>query len=775
MSFKLLAIRPLEGCNEKLLKNLMENQIYQFYNDYEFVDGVGKRMKDYPESKSVKLGNKKRTNVPENLYGKNINVSAIVGKNGSGKSALIELLIATIAKVCMIVDKDFINPEELYYKDENNTNRFENDIKRFNNSFKNDLNNLRAEIYYQHKTEVAGINNSGKVKTYNSGNILKIRCIQLIDGEIFIYDQINESVGFFSLNDLDDLNPHNQPISQELFYFLKDLFYTMAINYSHYGFNTDEIGEWVKGIFHKNDGYQLPVVINPYRHKGNIDVNIEKELVKSRFLVNILQEEKLRNIQINKVITHITIELDYSKFLWDMRSYGDKRINNTKEEKDVILRLIFERFYFEEDANKNKENYFFWFAFDYLLIKLKKISNYQIYNQYRSCFEEGVIEFQGEKIQQFKIIPNELFVNYLDSLLSNFSHITHKLKQTLFFLQYCYIDKNDILNNDEKKIIDINELYNWINSSYKKSLNRAIEKFDKTEDEVFKKKLVEDLHIGKFSLQHSLPSIFKIEFYFQNEITTNNFSNCSSGEKQKIFSIHSVIYHLRNLISVTENNVVGLKSTIQKLLTYQNINIVFDEIELYAHPDFQRIFVHDLLYSLKTLNLNGYFLNIIFITHSPFILSDIPKENILFLEIDEETRKSKPGIYEGDNTFGANIHEMLTNGFFMESTKGAFAISKINDFLEYYKTAITLTKETEDYKSSKKVFEKENAPFFKSLISLVGEDFVRKILENHLQELYNHFEILFEKELSVIELEAKKAFLENELDVIKKKIENEKS
>ena len=774
MSFKLLAIRPLERCNKKLLKNLKENQIYKFYNDYEFVDGIATRIKDYPESKYAKLVKKKETNVPENLYGDNINVSAIVGKNGSGKSALIELLIATIAKVSMIVDKGFINSEELYYKDENN-NRFEDDVKRFNNSFKYDLSNLRAEIYYQHKTEVAGINKSGKVKTYNSGNILKIRCIQLIDEEIFIYDQINESINFFSLNYLDDLNPYNQQISQELFYFLKDLFYTMVINYSHYGFNTNEIGEWVKGIFHKNDGYQLPVVINPYRHKGNIDVNIEKELVKSRFLVNILQEEKLRTIQTNKIITHLTIELDHSKFLWDMRSYGDKRINNTREEKDLILKLIFERFYIDNDVTKNKENYFFWFAFDYLLIKLRKISNYQIYNQYRSCFEESVIEFQGEKIQQFKIIANDLFVSYLDSLMSNFSHVTHKLKQTLFFLQYCYLDKSDISDNDKIKVIDLDELYNWINLAYKKSLERAIEKFDKTEDEIFKKKLFEDLHVGKFSLQHSLPSIFKTEFYFQNEITDNNFSNCSSGEKQKIFSIHSVIYHLRNLISVAENNVVGLKNEIQKLLTYQNINIVFDEIELYAHPDFQRIFVNDLLYSLKTLNLKGYFLNIIFITHSPFILSDIPKENILFLEIEDETGKSKPSIYEGDNTFGANIHEMLTNGFFMESTKSAFAISKINEFLEYYRIAIQLKKGTEKYKSEEEVFEREKGPFFKNLICLVGEDFVRKILENQLQELYNHFEIVFEKELSVIELEEKRALLENELDAIKKKIENEKN
>ena len=33
MSFKLLAIRPLNGCNKKFLKNLIPNQIYKFYNE----------------------------------------------------------------------------------------------------------------------------------------------------------------------------------------------------------------------------------------------------------------------------------------------------------------------------------------------------------------------------------------------------------------------------------------------------------------------------------------------------------------------------------------------------------------------------------------------------------------------------------------------------------------------------------------------------------------------------------------------------------------------
>lgn len=94
MSFKLLAIRPLEGCSKKFLKNLQENRIYQFYNEYQFFF-------DEEEKEVIKI-EKLAQSVPENFFGNeniNINISAIVGKNGSGKSALVELLYAVFYNV----------------------------------------------------------------------------------------------------------------------------------------------------------------------------------------------------------------------------------------------------------------------------------------------------------------------------------------------------------------------------------------------------------------------------------------------------------------------------------------------------------------------------------------------------------------------------------------------------------------------------------------------------------------------------------------------------
>ena len=39
---------------------------------------------------------------------------------------------------------------------------------------------------------------------------------------------------------------------------------------------------WIEALFHKNDGYRTPIVLNPFRERGNIDINVETELAEQR-------------------------------------------------------------------------------------------------------------------------------------------------------------------------------------------------------------------------------------------------------------------------------------------------------------------------------------------------------------------------------------------------------------------------------------------------------------------------------------------------------------
>ncbi|PZO26620.1 MAG: hypothetical protein DCF13_13500 [Flavobacteriaceae bacterium] len=135
----------------------------------------------------------------------------------------------------------------------------------------------------------------------------------------------------------------------------------------------------------------------------------------------------------------------------------------------------------------------------------------------------------------------------------------------------------------------------------------------------------------------------------------------------------------------------------KELLIYKNINIIFDEIELYAHPEFQRSFIKDLLKAIYTISFSDQNLNIIFITHSPFILSDIPKQNVLFLE------EGIPQDFNRMNTFGANITDLLADSFFFSEEKrvtliGDFAKDKINEVIEWLNSDERDKNKKDDYK-----------------------------------------------------------------------------
>ena len=149
MSFKLIAIRPLKECNPNYLKNLKTNQLYKFYNDYIFYDINNQEIID-SENDVSKIAYLE--NIPEDLFSQgaddamtNINVSAIVGKNGCGKSAIVELLVASIIKMSLEIKDDFINPENLY-NDKDEDKKKEN-ITKYKKSIAQDLNSLNVEMY----------------------------------------------------------------------------------------------------------------------------------------------------------------------------------------------------------------------------------------------------------------------------------------------------------------------------------------------------------------------------------------------------------------------------------------------------------------------------------------------------------------------------------------------------------------------------------------------------------------------------------------------------
>ena len=88
-------------------------------------------------------------------------------------------------------------------------------------------------------------------------------------------------------------------------------FYTIATNYSLQAYISHDYkneptvsysvqeqanvpGEsiWLDNLFHKNDGYMCPLVLNPYRDKGKIDMENEEHLTEQRLEAILIEEDE---------------------------------------------------------------------------------------------------------------------------------------------------------------------------------------------------------------------------------------------------------------------------------------------------------------------------------------------------------------------------------------------------------------------------------------------------------------------------------------------------
>jgi len=577
IDFKILAIRPLSNCNPQYLKVLNINEFYCFYNDYAFKANPNDRDDVIVSYESV---------IPHNLFTPikydekfSINIAAIVGKNGCGKSTLMELLYVAIYNLAL--------QRKILKKRSGKKTRFL-------------VKNINVEIYYKIDDDIYGL----KITTEEVQTAKGYETITFLSKSIYK----NNNEGLF---EYDNITNKNDDIISDSF------FYTIAVNYSIYSLNSKYIGDWIEPLFHKNDAYQTPIVINPMRTEGNININTENILVKQRMLANILepvsnpQKSKinLRYLTKDKVADKLKLTFNNNK----LEFYQDKNdLKNVANGDDAFIQL-FKMYTGTIDNSIAGDEPVFVKTRVYVLYKLNKICS--TYVRYR----EFIVNNSFVEIEEL-----------VKRVSKDSSHITFKIKQALNFLRYAlYFD----YKKTDDIVIGIEEFSNYI----KKIIH----------DEKQKGGTLTTIELIP-------PSIFDISVLFESE---GSFDDFSSGEKQKIHALNTIIYHLINVNSVFKNG-ESTKNIITK--RYKYINIFFDEIELYFHPDLQRTFIKDLLEYIEKINKdlidNIKGINILFATHSPFILSDIPTSNVMCLEIDQETKKAvqKNRISQ---TFGSNIHD----------------------------------------------------------------------------------------------------------------------
>lgn len=178
--------------------------------------------------------------------------------------------------------------------------------------------------------------------------------------------------------------------------------------------------------------------------------------------------------------------------------------------------------------------------------------------------------------------------------------------------------------------------------------------------------------------------------------------------------------------------------------TQENILLLIDEIELYCHPEWQRLFLSFLLEELKE-QFNNKKIQIIFATHSPIILSDIPLSNTVYMSKNNNKKLQIESRTKHKETFACNIYDLYKDSFFLKNDKddsleiiGKLAyecIQKVNNKL--------------DNMIKNKLCDYNDIDYCKCIISIIGEPLIKKILESKLKKVTDEYKT--EKLKNVIE------------------------
>ena len=105
--------------------------------------------------------------------------------------------------------------------------------------------------------------------------------------------------------------------------------------------------------------------------------------------------------------------------------------------------------------------------------------------------------------------------------------------------------------------------------------------------------------------------------------------------------------------------------------------LLFDEADVYYHPDWQREFVQDIMTMVE--ECSDIPLQIVFTTNAPLMLSDLQKRDIYLMknQPDSNDAAKRESVNPSVQTFGQNIHTLMAKPFFLDRTIGKFADRRI--------------------------------------------------------------------------------------------------
>ena len=422
-----LALR--KSRHDSVMKVLHEDKWFWLQKGYEYKDG-----RLY----------KKDSHLPEDFYSEKcpfITVSAIVGENGMGKSSLLELLFRLINNTSYALREGLeVQKNALHF-----------------------VRDIYARVWVEEDNRLYYIEQQDKI--------------------IRIFDQNTGADDYRFDYDNPKENAVNAQVAKEK---LRKLFYTIVVNYSQYAYNTNdymmewdaptakgETGDsqcWLSSLFHKNDAYQTPIVLNPFRESGNININRERDLTQTRLYYLVMNEASpLRQILRKKDAKAFIFDVDDDLNPVEGKRYYSKKVvrqmlqmqllqtahGGYKTVNDIGRRITAAWGHvLGYEIESRREGQAYWDNMDdvrtinYIVYKTLKISGtYAKYYAYYDCFGD-----------------TKKVLEYVGKLNRDVSHITLKIRRCLAFLFFHHygtrivkngaIRGNTISADDYKKAIE---------------------------------------------------------------------------------------------------------------------------------------------------------------------------------------------------------------------------------------------------------------------------------------------------------------------------------
>lgn len=246
--FSILGVEVYQECHENIRK-VLANKIY-FFNSWYY-------------NNKERLTHTNEANFVRTLYGDNISVQAIVGKNGSGKSTIMEFVYRIINNLSVVMIRGMERPaaQPMYY-----------------------VRGVHGKLFFESDGMIGFIDCRDTIITFKWGKDKPI-----------------------TLNGLYDSRVQSQKDKEYLDYISRHFCYTLVCNYAMMSlvasdFNRDicipkkvKNGIWIESIYNKNDGYQAAIGFEPYKGGENIDIYRQKQLNDERLAALLIDSRKKDN------------------------------------------------------------------------------------------------------------------------------------------------------------------------------------------------------------------------------------------------------------------------------------------------------------------------------------------------------------------------------------------------------------------------------------------------------------------------------------------------